>query len=308
MGSDPAAGEARIYGFRELSRILSLTTRRMAQLRRLELLRRDGRYTFRDLLALRAASALLDAGASVRQIRQALAALKRQDPTLEQPLAEVRLLVEGGRLLAQSDRVRFDPRTGQTVLALDPGGLNRDATAALATGVVRPLRPPAAQAEAWFARASTWDADPERWQDAVAAYRRVVALDPSYAAAWNNLGLLLHRLGQYDEARRAYETALAQDPHLAEAAYNLGALDEDQGDPEAAIRHYRRALELQPDYADAHFNLASALARTGRNAEALAHWQRYLELDAGSPWARIARAHLEAVEGPEAGPEEGPRP
>jgi len=26
------------------------------------------------------------------------------------------------------------------------------------------------------------------------------------------------------------------------------------------------------------------------------HWQRYLELDAGSPWARIARAHLEVVE------------
>ena len=26
---------------------------------------------------------------------------------------------------------------------------------------------------------------------------------------------------------------------------------------------------------------------------AIAHWQRYLELDAGSPWARIARAHLE---------------
>jgi len=26
------------------------------------------------------------------------------------------------------------------------------------------------------------------------------------------------------------------------------------------------------------------------------HWQRYLDLDAGSPWAKIARAHLEVVE------------
>jgi tetratricopeptide (TPR) repeat protein len=302
MAHEAAAGEARIYGVRELSRILSLTRRRAAQLRRLELLRRDGRYTFRDLLALRAASALLDAGASVRQIREALTALRRQDPTLEQPLTEVRFLVEGGRLLAQSDRVRFDPRTGQTVLALDPGGLTRDAAAALASGVVRPLRPPAAQAEAWFERASAWDADPERWEDAVAAYRRVVELDPTYAAAWNNLGLLLHRLGRYAEARRAYETALAQDPRLAEAAYNLGALDEDLGDAAAAIRHYRRALELQPDYADAHFNLASALAREGRNAEALVHWRRYLELDAASPWARIARAHLERGSGPEEEP------
>jgi len=42
--------------------------------------------------------------------------------------------------------------------------------------------------------------------------------------------------------------------------------------------------------------LAGALARAGRGDEAVRHWQRYLELDAGSPWARIARAHLEVVE------------
>src|SRR6266508_2318587 len=81
----------RIYGVRERSRILTLTPRRTGQLRRLELLRRDSGYTFRDLLALRAASALLDAGASVRQIRAALSALRRQHPGLEHPLAELRL-------------------------------------------------------------------------------------------------------------------------------------------------------------------------------------------------------------------------
>ena len=65
-----------------------------------------------------------------------------------------------------------------------------------------------------------------------------------------------------------------------------------------AIRCYRRALDVSPDYADAHFNLAGALARAGRGDEAVRHWQRYLELDAGSPWAKIARAHLEVVARP----------
>lgn len=289
----------RIYGVRELSRILSLTPKRVAQLRRLELLRRDGGYTFRDLLALRAASALLDAGATVRQIREALATLKRQDPDLDNPLAEVRFLVEGGRLLAQSDRVTFDPRTGQTVLALGPGDLSREADATLTTGLVRPLAPPATDADAWFERASAWDADPARWEEAIDAYRRVVSIDPTYAAAWNNMGLLLHRLGRYEEAREAYTTALEEDPACSEAAYNLGALEEDLGDVDRAIDHYRGALELQPDYGDAHFNLAGALARAGRSDEAIEHWQRYLELDARSPWARIARAHLEGGEPPE---------
>jgi tetratricopeptide (TPR) repeat protein len=106
-------------------------------------------------------------------------------------------------------------------------------------------------------------------------------------------------MGRYDEARAAYGAALRAEPQLAEAAYNLGSLDEDCGDVEQAIGHYRHALAIRPDYGDAHFNLAAALARTGRNDAAVAHWQRYLDLDSGSPWARIARAHLELVEPPE---------
>ena len=179
------------------------------------------------------------------------------------------------------------------VLALDSGGLEAAATATLATGLVRPLAPPADQAETWFERASEWDGDPAEWEDAIGAYRRVVAIDPTYAAAWNNLGLLLHRMGRYDEAGVAYSSALDQDAQCCEAAYNLGSLHEDRGAIEEAIADYRKALELSPDYADAHFNLAGALARSGRDGEAIKHWQRYLELDSGSPWARIARSHLE---------------
>lgn len=289
----------RIYGLRELTRILTLTPRRAGQLKRLELLRADSRYTFRDLLALRAAASLLDAGASVRQIKETLAALRREG--LADPLAETRLVLEDGRLLAQSDRVRYEPRTGQTVLDLDAGTLAKAAVETLSTGVVRPLGPPAEQAEAWFERASEWDADPARWEDAIDAYRRVVGIDPTYAAAWNNLGLLLHRMGRLDEAREAYAAALVQGPGCCEAAYNLGSLAEDRGETDEAIVRYREALAIKPDYADAHFNLAGALARAGRGDEAIDHWRRYLELDGGSPWARIARSHLEIVERPEGG-------
>jgi tetratricopeptide (TPR) repeat protein len=292
------ASPERVYGLRELTRVLALTPKRVAQLRRLDLLR-DASYSFRDLAALRAAAALLDAGASVRQIREALQALRRQDPALEYPLTEVRFIVEGHRLLAQSDRTRFDPRTGQMVLDLDTAGLRSEADLALRTGMVRPLAPPPEQAERWFARAAECDDDPARWDEAIEAYGRVVAIDPTYAAAWNNLGLLLHRIGRYGEARAAYEASLAHDPHCCESAYNLGSLDEDEGRPDDAIAHYRRALALSPDYADAHFNLAAALARSGHPEDAVAHWQRYLALDAESPWARIARAHLEIVESPD---------
>ena len=286
----------RIFGVREVTRLLGLTPKRAAQLRRLGVLSAGGGCTFRALVAIRAASALLDSGATVRQIRQALDALRRQEPGLGSPLAETRLVVEGSRVLAQTDRVRFDPRTGQTVLALDVGGLEKEAAATLAMGLVRPLVPPAAQAETWFDRAAQWDADPAHWEDAIEAYQRVVAVEPSYAAAWNNLGLLHHRMGQYTEAQEAYEAALRAEPTCAEAAYNLGSLCEDLGELPASIRYYLRALELSPDYPDAHFNLAGVLGKSGRGREAVQHWRRYLELDAESPWARIARSHLELVD------------
>ena len=50
---------------------------------------------------------------------------------------------------------------------------------------------------------------------------------------------------------------------------------------------------MEPDYADAHFNLAGVLGKAGQADGAAVHWRRYLELDLGSPWARIARSHLE---------------
>jgi tetratricopeptide (TPR) repeat protein len=188
------------------------------------------------------------------------------------------------------------------VLDLETKDLQAAADATLVMGLVRPLSPPVEQAETWFERASEKESDPAHWDEAIEAYRRVVEIDPTYAAAWNNLGLLLHRMGHYDDANEAYKTALVQDERCCQAAYNLGSLHEDRGDVDMAIRYYRIALELAPDYADAHFNLAAALSRAGRASDALRHWQRYVELDAGSPWARIARAHLELVEpgGPEA--------
>jgi tetratricopeptide (TPR) repeat protein len=288
-----AQGE-RVFGVREVVRLLRLTPRRVAQLRRLELLRPEGAgYRFRDLVAARVGAALLEAGASVRQIREALAGARRRLPAGAEPLAELRLVMDGARIVVQEDALRWDPRTGQALLDLPVADLERATRESLAWGRVRPLAPPARSADVWFVRASQWDDEPERWDEAAEAYERALAIDPGYAAAWNNLGLLRHRTGRYEEAGRCYRRALEADPSCVQAAFNLGALQEDLGDLGAAIVWYRRALEMEPDYADAHFNLAGALGRAGRPEAAAVHWRRYLDLDRGSPWADIARSHLE---------------
>jgi tetratricopeptide (TPR) repeat protein len=287
----------RIYTLRELTRLLRLTPKRTAQLRRLGVLSDESLgYRFRELVAARVASGLLEQGATVRGVREALAGVRRIAPDAEMPLSEVRLVVQDQRIIVEHDRLRFDPRTGQALLDFGVGELERESRESALVGLVRPLVPPADAAEVWFARASAWDGDPQRWESAVDAYERVVALDPTYAAAWNNLGLLQHRMGHYDRARECYERALGADESCCQAAFNLGSLQEDLGDFHAAITWYRLALEMQPEYADAHFNLAGVLGKLGRNEAAARHWRRYLDLDVGSPWAQIARSHLEGTE------------
>ena len=288
----------RIYTLRELTRLLRLTPKRLQQLRRLGILRDDAAgYRFRELVGARVAAGLLERGATVRRVREALQGARRIAPDAESPLSELRLVVQDERIVVEQDRVRFDPRSGQALLDFGVKELERETRETALAGLVRPLVPPADAAEVWFQRASQWDGDPERWESAVDAYQRVVALDPSYAAAWNNLGLLQHRMGHYERARECYEKALGADESCCQAAFNLGSLQEDLGDFHAAITWYRLALEMQPDYADAHFNLAGVLGKIGRNEAAARHWRRYLELDLGSPWAQIARSHLDGAEG-----------
>jgi tetratricopeptide (TPR) repeat protein len=281
-----------VFTERDVVRLLALNSRRTDQLRRLELLHapdRADQYTFRDLVALRVARTLLDQGVTVRQIRRALDALRRLAPTCEAPLAELRVTVRDGEIFIERDARLHEP-SGQIVMEFSEKGLAEDARVSALRGLVRPLaRPGGGEVERWFELASELDGDPAQWAQAVEAYQRVTTLAPDHGAAWNNLGLLQHRMGRYEDARRHYEVALVADPTLAEAAYNLGSLHDDLGDVPVAAHWYRRALEIRPDYADAHFNLASTLERVGDGVAARPHWVRYLELDPDSRWAEIAR-------------------
>ncbi len=51
------------------------------------------------------------------------------------------------------------------------------------------------------------------WREATLRWQKAVEIDPTYAAAWNNLGIGYEQLGQFDEARNAYEKALEIDPN-----------------------------------------------------------------------------------------------
>lgn len=50
------------------------------------------------------------------------------------------------------------------------------------------------------------------WKEALYRWEKAVELDPTYAAAWNNLAIGYEHEGRFDDARKAYDRAVALDP------------------------------------------------------------------------------------------------
>ncbi len=71
------------------------------------------RYTFADLVALKAAKQLIDAGVSVQRIRSSLGALKRILPQVRRPLSELVLVATGDVVLVLREESAFEALSGQ---------------------------------------------------------------------------------------------------------------------------------------------------------------------------------------------------
>jgi tetratricopeptide (TPR) repeat protein len=76
-----------------------------------------------------------------------------------------------------------------------------------------------------------------------------------------------------------YRAALAIDPNHFRSLNNLGTVLHRSGDHEEALRYYMRVLELSPKYARAMENAALAYKALGKNEEATAMWKRALECE-----------------------------
>jgi Flp pilus assembly protein TadD len=58
------------------------------------------------------------------------------------------------------------------------------------------------------------------WREAMYRWERATGIDPTYAAAYNNLGVAYEQQGLLDKARGAYERALELEPNNATIRQN----------------------------------------------------------------------------------------
>jgi tetratricopeptide (TPR) repeat protein len=156
--------------------------------------------------------------------------------------------------------------------------------------------PQAALAAKYFLQGAALDepdADSERQDQAAAAYRRALVIDPELVPAIVNLANIHYARDELIEAEALYERALALDPECFEAHFNLGNIHHDLSRYQDAVGCYREAVTLNPGYADAHFYLAVTLEKMGQSADAKPHWKAYQRLAPNGEWVELAREFSE---------------
>jgi tetratricopeptide (TPR) repeat protein len=112
---------------------------------------------------------------------------------------------------------------------------------------------------------------------------RACALVPGSALFHRSRADALSALGKRHDAKKALSQAVEVDPTFAAAFNNLGVLHLVDKEIDAAIAAFGSALKIQPDYAEARNGLGVALTEHGRLEEAVAAFDTVLAVSGGVP-------------------------
>jgi tetratricopeptide (TPR) repeat protein len=239
-------------------------------------------YSFADLLAIKQVAAELGRGTPLRTVLRAMRAERH---------GQLELDFLSGHVAQDAPRAK--------VVSLQPRKPMQNTTTppplpASGTMPYPFADPQSALAAKYFLEGSRLDdGDERKMEEAAAAYRRALVIDPDLVPAIVNLANIHYARDEMIEAQALYERAIGLDPDCFEAHFNLGNILHDLGRYESALVCYRDAVELNAGYADAHFYLAVTLEKVGRSQDAKPHWKAYQDLAPKGEWAELAQEFLE---------------
>ncbi|PSB57447.1 tetratricopeptide repeat-containing S1 family peptidase [Chamaesiphon polymorphus] len=150
----------------------------------------------------------------------------------------------------------------------------------------------------YFLRAFIY-AQLKEYRLSLADYNQAIALNPNFARAYNNRGLL--KKNQLNDAQGAladYNQAIALNPNFALAHYNRAILKEDKlNDAQGALTDYNQAIALDPKFAVAYYNRANLKTIKLNDAQgALADYNQAIALKPNFALAYNNRANLKTYD------------
>jgi serine/threonine protein kinase/Flp pilus assembly protein TadD len=123
-----------------------------------------------------------------------------------------------------------------------------------------------------------WDSSEDNLNEAEAASKKALELDPELAEAHAAGGIAFALKKNFDQAQKEFEAAIRLDPKLYEAYYFYARTAFQRGDLVKAAELYEKASELNPDDYQAASLLVGVYHGLGRAAEAAATEKRAMLL------------------------------
>jgi tetratricopeptide (TPR) repeat protein len=245
-------------------------------------------FSFADLLTVKQVASELDKGTALRVILRTLLAERQGQLALDfQPGHGT----DTPRAKVVSLTARREQAIPSAAASISPGAAASCDASLEAYAGSDPQRTLAAK---YFAEGSRLDdGDGRKMEEAAAAYRKALIVDPDLVPAVVNLANIHYARDEVIEAQALYERAIDLDPECFEAHFNLGNIHHDLGRYKRALVCYRDAVALNAEYADAHFYLAVTLEKTGQSAEAKPHWRAYQLLAPEGEWVDLANEFSE---------------
>ena len=117
-------------------------------------------------------------------------------------------------------------------------------------------------------------------------YKRKLEESPEDASITANLGAIMQKEGNLDEALRYYSKAEYLDPSNVNTRINVGTLYQQKGDFKTAITAYDSVLTIYPDNVLANLYKAQSLAAIGEDKKATDLYKKVLTLDPGNQVAQ----------------------
>ena len=108
-----------------------------------------------------------------------------------------------------------------------------------------------------------------RYDQAIEAYQKALAIDDKFVEARNGLGVIFSRQGKYNEAIETFKLAIQQSPNAAHLYSNMGYAYYLQGQYAGAVAALVQATSLDPKNQHALNNLGLAYAKVGQPADAM---------------------------------------
>ncbi len=136
-----------------------------------------------------------------------------------------------------------------------------------------------------------------RRDDAIAALKEAIIMNPSYTVALENLGNVYRQQHRWAEAQATLERALETDPNDAEVNYGLALTFAQQDDTARAEHYFNAALRLRPEYPEALNNLGVLYLNTNRVDLGVRSFENCIRVAPGFDQAYINLAKVYAQRG-----------